>query len=296
MGYDYPSAVCNGYEPFHAGVERNSVRQTGTMALQATRQRPLRATLAGAVAIAAAWAGQPLAAPPLGIQGSDDRTAVEIDAYPWSSVGRLNNSGRGFCTAVLIAPNRVLTAAHCLRSHVPGRAWAPPSGVHFLAGYRRGAYVAHSRATAIALAPAAPGTAPTGSDFAIVTLAHPLDSRVRPLPVESFDQARWHADRKAGIHYAQAGYSGDRAHVLTQNKNCSITGFRQNGAAFAHTCDATHGDSGSPILVRRGQTYAVVGLHIASSRSGGNGVAIAGRSIRAVLDQLADPLQKPYRR
>lgn len=246
--------------------------------------------------MAIAWAGAPLAAPPLGIQGFDDRATVEADTYPWSSVGRLNNSGRSFCTAVLIAPDKVLTAAHCLRSHLPGRAWAPPSGLHFLAGYQRGAYLAHSPATAIALAPAAPGTAPTGADFAIVTLARPLDAMVRPLPVEYFDQARWRADRIAGVRYAQAGYSGDRAHVLTQNQTCEITRFLENGAVFAHTCDATHGDSGSPILVRRGQTYAVVGLHIASSRSGGNGVAIAGRTIRDGLAQLADTLPKPYRR
>ena len=265
------------------------------MTLQAMWRSFLRAALAaGAVAIGCA--GPVLAAPPLGIQGADDRTAVEVDAYPWSSVGRLNNAGRGFCTAVLIAPDKVLTAAHCLRSHVAGRAWASPSTVHFLAGYRRGAYLAHSPAAAIALASAAAGTTPTGADFAIVTLARPLNAIVQPLPVESFDHERWRADRRAGVRYSQAGYSGDRAHVLTQNQSCSITGFVQKGTAFAHTCDATHGDSGSPILVRRGQAYAVVGLHIASSRSGGNGVAIAGRTLRAGLDRLADIRPKPYRR
>jgi protease YdgD len=204
----------------------------------------------------------------IGIQGKDDRLAVEVEAYPWNSIGRLNNNGRGFCTAVLIAPDRVLTAAHCVRSLVPGNAWALPRTLHFLAGYRRGQYVAHSAAVAISVAPAEPGTAPRNSDFAVVTLAQPITAQILPLAVEDFDPDRWAADCKAGVEYAQAGYSADRSHILTRNAACAITGFLNGSAVFAHTCDATHGDSGSPILVQRGKVYTVVGLHVASSRKG----------------------------
>jgi protease YdgD len=32
----------------------------------------------------------------------------------WEGVGRLDVAGKGFCTGALIAPDLVLTAAHCL--------------------------------------------------------------------------------------------------------------------------------------------------------------------------------------
>jgi len=275
----------------------NGLRRTGPARRKRGQARwaPPWLALAGLLALEPGIAAAG-AKPPVGIQGQDDRTAVEADAYPWSSIGRLNNAGRAFCTAVLIAPDRVLTAAHCVRSVSPGLAFAPPSAIHFLAGYRRGQYVAHSPGSAIAIAPAQPGKERHESDFAIVTLARPMGAPMRPLSVEAFDAERWHGDRKAGVGYAQAGYSGDRAHILTRNATCGIAGFLQNGAVFAHSCDATHGDSGSPILVRRGQSYAVVGLHVASSRNGGYGLAITGQALRTGLEHLGTSLPRPSRR
>lgn len=271
----------------------NCLPEATTPTVKRYSKKLWRAALAGLLALPIAPAE---AKPPVGIQGKDERTAVEADAYPWSSIGRLNNAGRTFCTAVLIAPDRVLTAAHCVRSRTPGLAFAPPSSLHFLAGYRRGQYLAHSRGMAIAIAPAQPGADPHGSDFAVVTLARPMTAPMRPLSVENFGESRWRDDREGGIDYAQAGYSGDRAHILTRNAACSIAGFLKRGAMFAHSCDATYGDSGSPILVRRGRTYAVVGLHVASSRNGGYGVAIAGHALKAGLVRLETSLPQPGKR
>ena len=39
---------------------------------------------------------------------------VNISAYRWSSIAKLNNSVGGSCTAVTVEQNAVLTAAHCI--------------------------------------------------------------------------------------------------------------------------------------------------------------------------------------
>ena len=64
---------------------------------------------------------------------------------PIAAVGRLNIAGTRFCTATLIEPAVVVTAAHCL-FHPRTQARVPMREIRFVAGLRRGEVAAVRRA------------------------------------------------------------------------------------------------------------------------------------------------------
>ena len=106
-------------------------------------------TLALAALLLAGPAGaQRQEVPPLGanlpgVGGSSRRVAVDAGQAPWSSLVRVQAPGLTRCTGVLLAPDRVATAAHCLYSLRLGR-FIPPDAVHVLLGYGHGAYAGHA--------------------------------------------------------------------------------------------------------------------------------------------------------
>jgi protease YdgD len=91
-------------------------------------------------------------------------------------------------------------------------------------------------------------------DWAILYLERRL--AIRPIPVRALP-----ADRLVpGGQLQRAGYSQDRAHLLSIHDGCRLRGLLADGRVLLTDCDGTRGDSGSPLLLRQGEQVWLIGV------------------------------------
>jgi protease YdgD len=206
----------------------------------------------------------------------ESRQRVDSQAFPWRAIGQLNMAGRGSCTATLVGPDIIVTAAHCLWNKETER-WFPAEFVHFVAGFSGEAYQAHSKAKQIYINPAYDPVVESNltnasTDWALIRLQDSVGDSLGYLPVYlPVFQAKNHEHQ-----WLQAGYRLDRSYVLTVHDSCQLQSLsvKQIEGLAGHYCDTTQGDSGGPLLVKLEQGMAVAGVYIGRMQANNLGLVV----------------------
>ncbi len=180
------------------------------------------------------------------------RAEPAVEAVGWPAVGRVNVQGQGFCTGTLVAERLVVTAAHCLFHPRTGQL-VRLGDVHFVAGWDRGAFVAHAQPQAIRLDPgydwdARQRVRGMQHDLAFLDFAAPVEAATVPLV-----PARAVPETVAIVHYSQR-----RPHLAAVSRACRVIGSL--GPLWRLDCPVEPGSSGAPVLVadETGLTVAAI--------------------------------------
>jgi len=163
-------------------------------------------------------------------------------AAAWSAVGRLD-TGVSFCSATLIAPDLVLTAAHCL--------YHPRTNVRFDAGdLTFSAGLRHGRAEAVRsvrrmmelpgyVAEEGEEIEMIGLDLALLELQRPIaNSSITPIPTGRTG--------RRSTPVTVVSYGQDREAHASIEEDCDI--LSRNGSVRTLSCEVASGSSGSPVL------------------------------------------------
>jgi protease YdgD len=226
-----------------------------------------------------------------GIIGTDDRVTVTEDGAPWDAIGQVNVSSyrtKTACTGTLVAPDMVLTAAHCVvdrRTRLP----FPPHTIHFVAGVRRGQNLGHSTARCLrfrqdfgAAVPELAGSTravPKVTSGALLTDVVVIILNDR-MSIET--AALSDAEPSLDAPLLHAAYPADRRFVLSAHDNCHRVPSGEAPPLWFTDCDTHPASSGGPIFAKTPGGLQLAAIMIATGAHQAN-IALPISEWRALL-------------
>lgn len=162
----------------------------------------------------------------------------------WQAVGRLNIGRAGFCTGTLIAPDLVLTAAHCLFDTKSGNR-ADDAQIEFLAGWRAGRASAYRgvRQSIVHARYVYDGPENEGDVSTDIALLQ-LDQPIRHPSIKPFEAGN---SARNGQELQVVSYAKDRSNAPSLQETCHV--LAKNAGVYVTSCDIDFGSSGAPVFV-----------------------------------------------